>query len=42
MTVGLFKTVAMAMSRKGQVQDINDSDIRAQAAFITELFQLAA
>ena len=33
---------AMAMIRKGQVQDIGGGDIRAQAAFITGLFQLAA
>ena len=33
---------AMAMIRKGQVQDIGGGDIRAQAAFITALFQLAA
>ena len=33
---------AMAMIRKGQVQDIDGSDIRAQAAFITELFQIVA
>jgi transposase, IS6 family len=33
---------AMAMIRKGQVQDIGGSDIRAQAAFVTGLFQIAA
>src|SRR3954452_8228269 len=33
---------AMAMIRKGQVQNIGGSDIRAQATFIAELFQLAA
>ena len=33
---------AMAMIRKGQVQDIGGQDIRAQAAFITGLFQIAA
>jgi transposase-like protein len=32
----------MAMIRKGQVQDIGGQDIRAQAAFITRLFQIAA
>ena len=33
---------AMAMIRKGQVQNIGGSDIRAQASFIAELFQIAA
>src|SRR5215212_1399844 len=33
---------AMAMIRKGQVQNIGGSDIRAQAAFIAGLFQIAA
>jgi transposase, IS6 family len=33
---------AMAMIRKGQVQDIGGSDIRAQATFIAGLFQIAA
>jgi transposase, IS6 family len=33
---------AMAMIRKGQVQNIGGSDIRAQATFIAELFQIAA
>jgi hypothetical protein len=33
---------AMAMIRKGQVQNIGDSDIRAQASFIAGLFQIAA
>src|SRR5689334_22123156 len=33
---------AMAMIRKGQVQDINGRDIRAQAAFVIGLFQIAA
>ena len=32
----------MAMIRKGQVQDIGGSDIRAQAGFIAGLFQIAA
>ena len=30
----------MAMIRKGQVRNIGGSDIRAQAEFISELFQL--
>jgi IS6 family transposase len=33
---------AMAMIRKGQVRNIGGNDIRAQAEFIAELFQLAA
>jgi IS6 family transposase len=33
---------AMAMIRKGQVQNIGGSDIRAQATFIAGLFQIAA
>ena len=33
---------AMAMIRKGQVQNIGGNDIKAQAAFIAELFQEAA
>jgi transposase, IS6 family len=33
---------AMAMIRKGQVQNIGGSDIRAQATFIAELFGVAA
>jgi transposase, IS6 family len=33
---------AMAMIRKGQVQNIGGSDIRAQAIFIDELFGVAA
>jgi IS6 family transposase len=33
---------AMAMIRKGQVRNIGGSDIKAQAAFIAELFQDAA
>jgi transposase, IS6 family len=33
---------AMAMIRKGQVQNIGGSDIRAQASFIAELFGVAA
>src|SRR5215211_403279 len=33
---------AMAMIRKGQVQNIGGSDIRAQATFIAGLFQVAA
>ena len=32
---------AMAMIRKGQVQNIGGRDIRAQATFIAELFQIA-
>ena len=32
----------MAMIRKGQVRNIGGSDIRAQAEFISGLFQLAA
>jgi transposase, IS6 family len=31
---------AMAMIRKGQIRRIDGSDIRAQAAFIEELFQV--
>jgi transposase, IS6 family len=33
---------AMAMIRKGQVRNIGGDDIRAQAAFTVELFQLVA
>ena len=33
---------AMAMVRKGQVRNIGGSDIRAQATFITRLFEMAA
>ena len=33
---------AMAMIRKGQVRNIGGRDIRAQAAFIAELFEIAA
>ena len=33
---------AMAMIRKGQVRNISGGDIRAQAAFIAGLFQVAA
>ena len=33
---------AMAMIRKGQVRKIGSNDIKAQAAFIAELFQNAA
>jgi transposase-like protein len=33
---------AMAMIRKGQVGNLGGRDIRAQAAFIAELFQIAA
>jgi transposase, IS6 family len=33
---------AMAMIRKGQVRRISGDDIKAQAAFIAELFQIAA
>src|SRR3954452_24657074 len=33
---------AMAMIRKGQVRSLGGRDIRAQAAFIAELFQIAA
>ena len=33
---------AMATIRKGQVRNINGSDIRAQAEFIAGLFQVAA
>jgi transposase, IS6 family len=32
----------MAMIRKGQVQNIGGSDIRAQAQFIAGLFRVAA
>jgi IS6 family transposase len=32
----------MAMIRKGQIRSISGNDIRAQAAFITELFEGAA
>jgi transposase, IS6 family len=33
---------AMAMIRKGQVQNIGSDDVRAQAIFIDELFGVAA
>ena len=33
---------AMAMIRKGQVQNIGGDDIRAQAEFIAGLFKVAA
>jgi len=33
---------AMAMVRKGQVRKIGGSDMKAQAAFIADLFQMAA
>jgi transposase, IS6 family len=33
---------AMAMIKKGQVRNISGNDIRAQAAFIAGLFQVAA
>ena len=33
---------AMAMITKGQVRNISGDDIRAQTAFITELFEIAA
>jgi DDE domain len=33
---------AMAMIGKGQIQSISGNDIRAQSAFITELFEVAA
>src|SRR3954452_8568128 len=33
---------AMAMVRKGQVRNIDGRDMRAQASFIAELFQVAA
>ena len=33
---------AMAMIRKGQVRDVGGRDMRAQASFIAELFQVAA
>jgi len=33
---------AMAMVRKGQVRNIGGSDTRAQATFITGLFEMAA
>jgi hypothetical protein len=32
----------MAMTRKGQVRGVGGRDMRAQAAFIAELFQIAA
>jgi hypothetical protein len=32
----------MAMIRKGQVRNINDNEIKVQAAFIGELFKIAA
>jgi hypothetical protein len=32
----------MAVMRKGQVRNIGGRDIRTQAAFIAELFQVAA
>ena len=33
---------AMAMIRKGQIRNIGGNDIKAQATFIVELFQIAA
>ena len=33
---------AMAMMRKGQVRGIGGRDMRAQATFVAELFQVAA
>ena len=33
---------AMAMVRKGQVRNIGGRDMRAQAAFVAGLFQIAA
>jgi hypothetical protein len=33
---------AMAMIRKGQVRNINGSDIKARAEFIAGLFEVAA
>jgi len=39
-TLAGFET--MAMIRKGQVQNIGGGDIKAQAAFIAELFHIAA
>ena len=33
---------AMAMIRKGQVWNVGGRDMRAQASFIAELFQIAA
>jgi transposase, IS6 family len=33
---------AMAMIRKGQVRKIDGRDMRAQAAFIAKLFEMAA
>ena len=33
---------AMAMVRKGQVRGTGGRDIRAQASFVAELFQVAA
>ena len=33
---------AIAMTRKGQVRRIGGEDIKAQAAFIAELFEIAA
>ena len=33
---------AMAMIRKGQVRKIGGRDMRAQATFVAELFQIAA
>ncbi len=33
---------AMAMVRKGQVRGIGGRDMRAQASFVAELFQIAA
>jgi transposase-like protein len=33
---------AMAMVRKGQVRNIGGRDMRAQASFVAELFQIAA
>ncbi len=48
--VGGFRTArrtlagyeAMAMVRKGQVRNIGGRDMRAQATFVAELFQIAA
>jgi transposase, IS6 family len=33
---------AMAMIRKGQLRNIGGRDMRAQASFIAELFEIAA
>jgi hypothetical protein len=32
----------MAMMRKGQVRNVGGRDMRAQASFVAELFQVAA